>query len=89
MNAKIRDAQLELIPYMIVVGPKDEEQNAVSLRDRISDEENKGGTDLGMMPIDDAIARLKEEVSSLTVRQVVKSRFRAFDADSDEEQHAY
>jgi threonyl-tRNA synthetase len=89
VNAKIRDAQLELIPYMIVVGPKDEEQNAVSLRDRISDEENKGGTDLGMMPIDDAIARLKEEVSSLTVRQVVKSRFRAFDADSDEEQHAY
>lgn len=85
VNAKIRDAQLELIPYMMVVGPKDEEQNAVSLRDRISEKEGQGGTDLGMMPVEEALAKLKEEVESLTVRQAVKSRFRSFDSDTGEQ----
>jgi len=35
INAKVRDAQLELIPYMLVVGGKDQENNTVSVRDRI------------------------------------------------------
>src|SRR5207248_5299893 len=35
LGAKVRDAQLELIPYMFVVGPKDMEAGAVSVRDRI------------------------------------------------------
>jgi threonyl-tRNA synthetase len=89
VNAKIRDAQLDLIPYMLVVGPKDEEQNAVSVRDRIAKEGETGGTDLGMMPIDEAVARLKEEVDALRVRQVVKSQFRSFETTEDEEQHEY
>jgi threonyl-tRNA synthetase len=69
---------------MLVVGPKDEAQNAVSVRDRISDND-QGGTDLGMMPIDDAIAKLKEEVETRLVRQAVKSSFRSFDNDSGEQ----
>jgi len=84
VNAKIRDAQIELIPYMLVVGPKDEAENSVSVRDRIS-ESDTGGTDLGMMPIDEAIAKLKEEVENRVVRQAVKSNFRSFDADSGEQ----
>ncbi len=35
LGSKIRDAQLQLIPYMLVVGPRDAEQGTVSVRDRI------------------------------------------------------
>src|SRR5260221_10139936 len=35
LGAKIRDGQIEYIPYMLVVGPRDVEQNTVSLRDRL------------------------------------------------------
>ena len=73
---------------MLVVGPRDEAQNAVSVRDRISEDETKGGTDLGMMPIDDAVAKLTQEVETRTVRQVVKSNFRSFESDGGE-QHEY
>jgi hypothetical protein len=38
-----------------------------------------------MMPIDDAIAKLKEEVETRLVRQAVKSSFRSFDNDSGEQ----
>ncbi|MFO0916324.1 MAG: threonine--tRNA ligase [Pirellulales bacterium] len=62
LGAKIRDAQLELIPYMIVVGPRDAEQGTVSLRDRIDG-------DLGAMPLPEAIERLRTEVAERRVRQ--------------------
>ncbi len=78
VNAKIRDAQLDLIPYMLVVGPKDAEAGAVSIRDRI------GGKDLGMLPMAQAIELLKKEAIERTVRQVVKSKFRSFDEDQGE-----
>ena len=81
VTAKIRTAQLELIPYMLVVGPKDQEQNAVSVRDRIDG-------DLGMLPIDEAIAKLRKEADDRVVRQVVKSDFTGFEA-TDSEQHEY
>ena len=77
VQAKIRDAQIELVPYMLVVGPKEAEQNAVALRDRIDG-------DLGAMPIDEAIARLKKEVDARAVRQVVKSKFESLEGDSGE-----
>lgn len=62
LGSKIRDAQLELIPYMVVVGPRDAEQGTVALRDRIEG-------DLGTMPLEQAIARLQDEVKSRRVRQ--------------------
>ena len=34
LNAKIRDAQVEKIPYMIIVGDKEEKENTISVRDR-------------------------------------------------------
>ena len=64
LGAKIRDAQLELISYMFVVGPKDMEAGTVSVRDRIDG-------DLGAMTPDEAIAKLQAEVAQRTVRQVV------------------
>jgi len=68
VQAKIRDAQLELIPYMAVVGPQEAENGQVALRDRIEG-------DLGAMPTAEAIARLQEEIRERKVRQVVKSSF--------------
>jgi len=62
LGAKIRDGQLELIPYMLVVGPRDAEQNMVSLRDRLEG-------DLGAMPIEQAIGRLQQEISERRVRK--------------------
>jgi threonyl-tRNA synthetase len=61
IGAKIRDAQLELIPYMFVVGGREMEQQAVSVRDRIEG-------DLGSMGLAAAIEKLKEEVRLKTVR---------------------
>jgi threonyl-tRNA synthetase len=44
MNAKIRDAQLQKIPYMLVVGNREEEARGVSVRLRTN--ENRGMIDL-------------------------------------------
>jgi len=63
LNAKIREAQVELIPYMLVVGEKDRDAATVAVRDRLEG-------DLGAMPLDRAIAKLKQEIASKTVRQV-------------------
>jgi threonyl-tRNA synthetase len=75
VNKKIRDAQVELVPYMLVVGPKDQSQGGVSVRDRIAG-------DLGFMTLDSAIAKLKAEVETRQIRQVVKNAVAA-GSDSD------
>jgi threonyl-tRNA synthetase len=62
LGAKIRDGQLELIPYMLVVGPKDEAAGTVSVRDRIDG-------DLGAIPIAEAIAKLQQEAADRVVRR--------------------
>lgn len=72
INAKVRDAQLELIPYMLVVGGKDQEQQTVSVRDRLEG-------DLGAMPIEQAVERLLKESTGRQIRQIVKSTFQQFE----------
>src|SRR5207247_5163110 len=62
LGAKIRDGQIEHIPYMLVVGPRDAESGNVSVRDRWEG-------DVGAMPIDQAIARLKDEITTRRVRK--------------------
>lgn len=57
MNAKIRDAQNQKIPYMLVVGDKEIEQDAVALRLR-------GGENPGPMPVADFIARAKADIEA-------------------------
>ncbi len=81
VQAKIRDAQLELIPYMAVVGPREAESGAVSLRDRLEG-------NLGAMSLDDALNRLTDEIQTRAVRQVVTSDFAALEEDG-EHQHEY
>ncbi len=54
MQAKIRDAQLQKVPYMLVAGDREIEAGAVSVRTR-------GGEDLGSISIDDFSERLRAE----------------------------
>ena len=54
---KIREAQTQKIPYMLVVGDKEIEANAVGVRAR------KEG-DLGAMPVEEFKKKLKEEVET-------------------------
>lgn len=54
---KIREAQMEKVPYMLVLGDKEAENGQVAVRSR------KDG-DLGPMLLDDFIARITEEVRS-------------------------
>jgi threonyl-tRNA synthetase len=66
LGAKIRDAQLELIPYMMIVGPRDAENGTVSVRDRIDG-------DVGAMTVAEAIAKLQSEIDAKTVRKTYGS----------------
>ncbi|NLM49715.1 MAG: threonine--tRNA ligase, partial [Clostridiaceae bacterium] len=52
---KIREAQLQKIPYMLVVGEKEQQEGKVSVRAR------KEG-DRGMMGLDDFLSEIKEEI---------------------------
>ncbi len=82
VQAKIRDAQLELIPYMAVVGPKEAEAGAIALRDRIDG-------DLGAMPFTSALEKLLDEVKNKTIRQVVKREAAVPEPESLEHSHEY
>ncbi len=57
VGRKIRDAELRKIPYMLVVGDREQESGAVGLR------EHRRG-DIGSIDVDALIERLKEEVQS-------------------------
>jgi len=54
---KIREARNERVPYMLIIGEKEEEQNKVSLRSR-----NLG--DEGIISLEDFISRVKAEVAA-------------------------
>jgi threonyl-tRNA synthetase len=57
MQKKIRDAQLQKIPYMLVVGEREAETGTVAVRLR-------SGKDLGAMPLDSVAARIKKEAET-------------------------
>lgn len=54
---KIREAQMQKIPYMLVIGDKEAEAGTVSVRTR-------GGVDLGAMKLDEFLAKIKDEIDS-------------------------
>ncbi len=57
LPAKIRDAQMQKIPYMFVVGAKEAEAGTVSVRHR-------GKGDLGPKPLADVVTALQQEIES-------------------------
>ncbi len=54
---KIREHTLRRVPYLIVVGEREAEENAVAVRTR-------KGEDLGVMTLDDFVSTLNEDVAS-------------------------
>jgi threonyl-tRNA synthetase len=52
---KIREAQLEKIPYMLVIGEKEQSAGTASVRERTAG-------DLGALPLDEIVAKLSAEV---------------------------
>ncbi len=59
INYRIREAQQDQIPYMLVIGDKEMSSDSVAVRHR-----RQG--DLGIMPIDQFIDRIKDEVAKRT-----------------------
>lgn len=57
ISYKIREHSLQKVPYLVVVGDKEQEANTVAVRAR-------GGVDLGVMPVDALIERLAQECAS-------------------------
>ena len=55
LQAKIRDAQLEKVPYMLILGGREEEQNKVAIRKR-------NGEDQGVKTPEDFLSTLKMEI---------------------------
>jgi len=55
LNKKIREAELEKVPYMLVAGDKELEKDGVSPRTR-------GGEDWKLMSVSDFISRVEDEV---------------------------
>ena len=56
---KIREAQLQKVPYMLIIGDKEVEENKVSIRSR----ENG---DLGSMKKEELIQKIEEEIKNLS-----------------------
>lgn len=57
MKYKIRGAQTRQVPYMLVVGEREQSSKTVAIRHRRKE-------DAGAASVDDLIARLKQEVAS-------------------------
>jgi threonyl-tRNA synthetase len=57
MQAKIRDAQMQKVPYMLIAGDRDAVAEQVSVRTR-------SGDDLGGLPVYQVIDRMRDEVET-------------------------
>ena len=62
MGYRIREAQLEKIPYMLIIGDKEVETGTVSVRKR-------GGVDLGAMSLEQFIMMAKEEIETRKIEK--------------------
>jgi threonyl-tRNA synthetase len=63
MGYKIREARLQRIPYMLIVGAKEEEEGKVSVRSRFLGDE-------GMKDLAAFTAAIKEEIANKTIRKI-------------------
>ena len=55
IGKKIREAQVQKVPFMLIVGEKEAESGTVAVRQR-------HGGDLGAMTLDDFIARMQKDI---------------------------
>lgn len=63
MQAKIRDAQMQKVPYMLIIGKREVEANVIAVRQR--DEQ-----DLGTTPLSDFISNLKDQITNKSLNLI-------------------
>ena len=63
MGYKIREARLARVPYMLIVGAKEEEEGKVSVRSRFLGDE-------GMRSLEEFISAIKEEIRTKEIRKI-------------------
>ena len=63
MGYKIREARLERVPYMLVVGAKEQEEGVVSVRSRYLGDE-------GQKPLDAFVTEITEEIRTKKIRKI-------------------
>ena len=63
MGYKIREARLDRVPYMLVVGAKEQEDGVVSVRSRYLGDE-------GQKPLDSFIGEVCEEIRTRRIRKI-------------------
>ncbi|MDD3998607.1 MAG: threonine--tRNA ligase [Candidatus Shapirobacteria bacterium] len=63
MQAKIRDAQMKKVPYMLIIGNREVESNSVSVRQR-------DGQDLGAIPFVEFLAKVKEQINTRSLNLI-------------------
>jgi threonyl-tRNA synthetase len=68
IGAKIRDGSLEKVPYLLVVGEKEQSVGTVAVRDESVKEMKQ--RDIGSFPVAEVISRFKQEVDEKRIRQV-------------------
>ena len=68
IGAKIRDGSLEKIPYLLIIGEKEQVAGTVALRDESIKEMKE--RDVGSLPIAEVIQRFRQEVQEKRIRNV-------------------
>ncbi len=63
MGYKIREARLDRVPYMLVVGAKEQEEGLVSVRSRFLGDE-------GQKSLDTFISEICEEIRTKKIRKI-------------------
>lgn len=75
VGAKIRLAQLEKIPYMLVIGEKEQDSKTISVRDRLDG-------DIGALTLEELSKRLDDEIAEKRIRQVNTASVTVTDSDT-------
>src|SRR5271166_5841887 len=68
IGAKIRDGSLEKVPYLLVVGEKEQSAGSVAVRDEsFKDIKSR---DIGAFPVAEVISRFRQEIDEKRIRQI-------------------
>src|SRR6476619_312814 len=80
MQGKIRDGSLEKIPYLLIVGEKEQAAGSVSVRDESKKEMKE--RDVGSFPVAEVIGRMRQEVDEKRIRNVSTATAGLSDSDA-------
>lgn len=80
IGSKIRDGSLEKVPYLLIVGEKEQSAGTVAVRDESIKEQDK--RNVGSLPVADVVARFRQEVDEKRIRNVSTASAGLSDSDA-------